>query len=85
MVFLIFQSTYFFKILFILERESVGGGIEGEGEGKESQADSILGTEPNMGLHLMTLRLRPQLKLSLSFNQLSHLGVPPHFSCTYFI
>ena len=35
----------------------MGGGAEREG-----QADSALSAEPNAGLDLMTLRLRPELK-----------------------
>ena len=39
---------------FYLEKEHMGGGgVEGE---RESQADSALIKEPNVGLHLMTLR-----------------------------
>ena len=44
----------FLKILFISEREQeprAGGGAEGEGK-----ADYMLNVEPDMGLHLMTLR-----------------------------
>ena len=40
--------------LFILER-AVGGGAEGQGE-RESQADSLLSMDPNVGLDHMTLR-----------------------------
>ena len=45
-------STFFFllKILFILEREQA----RGEGE-RESQADSELSTEPDIGLNPTTL------------------------------
>ena len=38
-----------------------GGGAVGEGE-RESQADSLLSTELDVGLHLMTLRSQPELK-----------------------
>ena len=38
------------------------GGEEEEGE-KESQADSVLSTEPHAGLNPMPLRSGPQLKL----------------------
>jgi len=44
----------FFKDLFILAREH-GGGAESEG-GRESQADSPLSMEPDMGPDLTTLR-----------------------------
>ena len=46
--------------LFILKREGeCGGGAEGE---RESQADSTLSTEPDMGLGLTTLRSWPGWK-----------------------
>ena len=53
-------SFSFYKdFIYFLERErqhaQAGGGTEGERE-KESQADSRLSMEPDMGLHLMTLR-----------------------------
>ena len=38
---------------FEREREQVRGGSEGE---RESQADSLLSVEPNIGLDPMTLR-----------------------------
>ena len=41
----------------------VEGGAEGEGEVvRESQADSLLSTEPDAGLNLTTLRSWPELK-----------------------
>ena len=53
---------YFLKIFYLFERECVPahtsggrgsrwGGAEGEG-----QADSMVSMEPDVGLHLMTLR-----------------------------
>jgi len=47
------QFIHFFKDLFILERERMWQGAEGEGE---SQADSLLSAEPSTGLDLRTLR-----------------------------
>lgn len=49
------------------------GGAEEKGEGKKSQADSLLDTEPIVGLHLTTLTLGPQPKLSIPR---SHFPVP---------
>ena len=49
-----------FKDLFILEKERVRREEEGE---RESQADSPLSMEPNIGLNLTTLRSRHELKL----------------------
>ena len=40
---------------------SAGGGAEGEGE-RESQADSPLSMEPDMGLDLTTLKSWPEPK-----------------------
>jgi len=61
-VFLLLRVTlaFFFKILFIYffgekERERAGGGAEEEGE-RESQADSVLSTEPSAGLDAITTR-----------------------------
>ena len=53
--------------LFILERESVwaGKGAEGEGE-RESQADSPLNAEPDVGLSPGALRSWPELKSRIS-------------------
>ena len=52
------------------------GGAEGEGE-RESQADSVLSMEPNVGLNFMTLRPWPKLKpKSRMLNWLSHPGAP---------
>ena len=45
--------TYLFKDLFILERKRVESGGGGKGE-RESQVDSLLSSEPNMGLDLAT-------------------------------
>ena len=55
-----FSRLYIFKSLLFLEREgesacAQGGGAEGEGE-RESQAESLLSVEPNMGLDPTTLR-----------------------------
>ena len=48
----IFKFFQRFIYLFILERECVSGG----GRGRESQADSALSTEPDVGHHLRTQR-----------------------------
>ena len=47
-----------FKDLFILEREREQKNLKGnDGQReRESQADSVLSTEPEAGLDLMTLR-----------------------------
>ena len=67
---ILFQKEFFFKILFILERERVQvGGTKGEGE---SQADSTLSTEPNVGLDLTTWAKTK----SSALNQLHHSGGP---------
>lgn len=50
--------TFSFKDLFIYSREverAQAGAAERE-DGKESQADSQLSAEPDVGLHPMTLR-----------------------------
>ena len=66
------RCCFFFppKILFIyiLERERE----------KESQADSMLNVEPDVGLHLTTLRSSPEPNQESywTFNQLSHPGAP---------
>ena len=44
------------------------------GSGRENQADSMLSTEPNMGLDLKTLRSQPEPKPSQVLNQLCHPG-----------
>ena len=50
------------------ERAQVGQGAEGEGE-RESQADSLPSSEPNVGLHLMTPRSPPKPKSRVGFVQ----------------
>ena len=42
------------------------GSEESSGRGRESQANSILRTEPDAGLNLTTLRLGPELKPRVS-------------------
>ena len=51
----------------------MGRGAEGE---RESQADSFLNTEPDVGLDATTLRSLSEPKLSQMLNQLSHLDAP---------
>jgi len=51
------HSRNFFEHLFILETERAGVWvIAGRGRGRESQADSLLSTEPDRGLNPTTLR-----------------------------
>ena len=57
-------------------------GGRGRGREKESQADSLLTTEPNMGLDLMTLRYTWAQTKSQSLKQLSYLGTPRKESLT---
>ena len=54
-----FIFFFLFKISFIWERESTAGG-EAEGE---KEADSLLSTEPNVGLHPRTPGSRLELKV----------------------
>ena len=61
----------FFKDLFIYLRERESMSRRGERE-TESQADSALSTEPDVGLDLMTLRSRPEPKARVRC-----LTVPP--------
>ena len=54
-----------------------GGRAGGQREReRESQADSVLRTEPNTRFNLTTLRSRPDPKSSQMLNELSHPGVP---------
>ena len=56
-------SDFFFKILFIYnlrERESMGR-ERGRGRERESQADPVLNTEPDEGLHVHDLRQNQEL------------------------
>ena len=61
------QHHYSVLCIIILEREHAqecsGGRGEGRAEGeRESQADSLLSREPNMGLNPKTLRSQPGRK-----------------------
>ena len=54
-----YPSTFCIFYLFLW------GGMEGgqEGGGRENPKQTVLSTEPDMGLLLMTQRSRPELKL----------------------
>ena len=52
------------------------GGAEEEGRERESQADSVLSTDLDLILDLMTLKSRAEQKSSLTLNQLRHPGDP---------
>ena len=58
-------THYFLKKIYLLilkrERERRGTG-RGRGREIQAEADSAVSTEPNAGLHLMTLRSGPQQK-----------------------
>ena len=56
-----FSFLFFYFILLKREREHGDGGWHRERE-RESEANSILSTEPHLGLHPMALRSRPELK-----------------------
>lgn len=51
----------------------MGGGVEGEGE---SQADSVLSMEPDVGLYLMILRSVPELRLRVWCSTNQAIRVP---------
>ena len=63
-------------VIHLREREKVGGGTEGEAE-RESQADSMLRTEPDARLHPTTHEIMtwPEIK-NQTLNLLSHPGTP---------
>ena len=59
----VFFKKYFTYLFLERENEQVGGGAEGVWrEGKESQANSMLSTEPDTGLDLKILRSWPETK-----------------------
>lgn len=66
-VFSLLYEFILFIYIFVRERgreqASMAGKAEGEEE-RESQADSMLSTEPDLGLDLTTLRSRPEPKSS---------------------
>ena len=75
---------FFVWDLFIWEGESkregawAGGGTSGEGEGqRETQADSPLSTDPNIGAGSHNSEIMAWAKIkSRMLNQLNHLGTP---------
>ena len=69
--------SLFFMFFILRERETTHTSREGAERGeRESQAGSMLSTEPDAGLDPMTIRSRPKLKSSWTPNQLSHPGAP---------
>ena len=50
----------------------MGGGERGQRERENLKQVPC----PALGLYLMTLRLRPELKSSQTLNQLNHVGIP---------
>ena len=52
------------------------GGAGGGGKWKKSQADSLLSLEPDIRLHLKTLRSWPDQNQSHMLNRLNHPGTP---------
>ena len=65
---------FFFKHLLNLSEREREDGRKERGIRKESQADSLLITEPNMGLDLTTLRSWPEPESRVCHNQLSYPG-----------
>ena len=58
--------TFFFKDLFIYLTERESSSVVGKGQresGRQTQADSVLSMEPDVGLSLITLRSPPEPKL----------------------